>query len=98
MISLRVYRKGENVLLAACDAELLNKKISSSKFELEVGEFYRDKLVNEERFLAHLELATIINLVGKKVVSLAVKAGLVDKENVIVINKIPHAQAVKVII
>jgi hypothetical protein len=97
MISLRVYHRGNNILLAACDAELLGKKISDSKLQFEIAEFYRDKLVNDETFIAHLEYANIINLVGKKVVSLAVKAGLVDKENIILINKVPHAQVVKII-
>ncbi|MEW6069109.1 MAG: DUF424 family protein [Candidatus Thermoplasmatota archaeon] len=97
MISLRLYHKGENVLLAACDAELLGKKISNSKLQLEIGEFYKDKLVDEKAFLLHLEDATIINLVGKKVVSLAVKAGYVDKGNIISIEKVPHAQVVKII-
>ena len=40
----------------------------------------------------HLELATVGNLVGKIAVKCAIEAGLVDEENVIMLDGIPHAQ------
>lgn len=95
MISLKVYCKGENVLLAACDAQLLGRKFSDKKLQLELGNFYKDKLVDAKTFVSHLEEATIANLVGKKTIALAIKAGFVARENIILIKNVPHAQVLK---
>jgi hypothetical protein len=97
MISLKLYYRGENTILAACDVELLGKKFTDGELQLEVNDFYKEKLVDERTFITWLEEATIINLVGKRSVALAVKAGIVEEENILVIAGIPHVQVVKLI-
>lgn len=97
MISVKVYFKGNNILLAACDEELLGKKIESGEIKVEIGDFYRGTVVDEKKFISYLQSATIANLIGKKAVSIAIKAGFLDKENIILIKDIPHAQYLKMI-
>ncbi len=97
MISVKVYFKNNNILLAACDEELLGKKIEIDEVKIEIGDFYRGTVVDEKKFIPYLQSATIANLIGKKAVSIAIKAGFLDKENIILIKDIPHAQYLKMI-
>ncbi|MEA2055591.1 MAG: DUF424 family protein, partial [Candidatus Thermoplasmatota archaeon] len=48
-----------------------------------------------ETLRAHLNNATIANLVGEKTVNCAIEMGLVNPDCVIHIKGIPHAQFVK---
>ncbi|MEM2935040.1 MAG: DUF424 family protein [Candidatus Thermoplasmatota archaeon] len=94
-ISMKIYKVGNDVLLAACDAELLGKTLRSNEIEFTVSEkFYKDLLVDEELLKKNLSLATIGNLVGKRCVKCAIEMGLIEPENVIKIDKVPHAQFV----
>lgn len=96
MISVKVYCKGANVLVAACDSELLGKKFIKGKLCLDIGSFYDGKKVNEKTFLEHLANATSANLVGEKTINTAIKAGFISKESVIKIQRIPYAIMVRV--
>jgi len=39
--------------------------------------------------------ATILNLVGKEIISLAIEEGIIDKESVLTIGETVHAQRAK---
>ncbi len=92
-IYMKIYTVGNDVLLAACDAELVGKTLHFGDVDFVVSkEFYADVLGDEEMLKRHLELATVGNLVGKITVKCAIEAGLVDEENVIMLDGIPHAQ------
>ena len=96
MISMKTYKQGNDLLIGACDEELIGKKFEDGKFQLDVcKEFYDGKRVNSETLKKALEDATIANLVGKKTVKTAIEIGLVDPKFVIRIKGIPHAQMVK---
>lgn len=93
MISMKVYRTNNDVLVAACDSNLIGKKFYEGKLKLEISkEFYENIVVGEEAFLQQLSFATIANLVGEHVISKAIEAGVVNKDCVIKIDGIPHAQ------
>ncbi len=88
-------RRGE-VLLAACDSELVGRKLTQDKLSLEVREsFYAGEAADEAIFMNRLELATMANLVGERVVAIAVDCGAVDQDHVIMIDGVPHAQMVR---
>ncbi|MBC7081745.1 MAG: DUF424 family protein [Thermoplasmatales archaeon] len=94
-IFMKIYKMGDDVLIAACDAELLGKILVSDEIEFKVSEgFYKDVLGDEKLFKKNLSLATIGNLIGERCVRCAIEMGLVDPENVIRIGGIPHAQFV----
>jgi len=81
------------VLVAACDAELIGKTLKEGEIEFHVSkEFYADVLGDEELLKKHLVNATIANLVGHRAVKCGIEVGIIDKENVIKIAGIPHAQ------
>ncbi|MGB9636055.1 MAG: DUF424 domain-containing protein [Thermoplasmata archaeon] len=94
-IYLKVHRRGCEVLVAACDAELAGKKLVDERFCLTLHkEFYMGTLVSDDEFLAYMQTATIANLFGKHTVSLAMRNGYIEKGNIIKVAGVPHAQMV----
>jgi len=92
---LRVIQTQGEVLVIVCDPELLGKKFKQGKIKLEVKEsFYRGTKANIKECIAALRKATIANLVGS-IVRHAIKAGLIERANVLRIQNVPHAQLVR---
>lgn len=94
MICMRIYRKGAEVLLAACDNDILGKKFRDGELRIECGSFYDGQEVTAEEFVQRMGEVTIANLVGERTVRAAIDAGFVDESCVIWIDKVPHAQMV----
>ena len=94
-IAMKMYRTRGEVVLAACDREILGKEFEEGELHIHVRrEFYYEAYVSDTTFLNSMKAATIVNLVGKRVVELAIREGYVDEENVIWIAGVPHAQMV----
>jgi len=93
---LRVIQTQGEVLVIVCDSELLGKKFKQGKLRLDVKEsFYRGTEANIKECIAALRKATIANLVGS-IVGHAVKAGIIERENVLRIQNVPHAQLISI--
>ncbi len=92
-IYIKVYTVSNEILVAACDAELVGKTLKEGEIEFHVSkEFYVDVLGDEELLKKHLMKATIANLVGKRAVKCGIDVGIIDEENILFIEGIPHAQ------
>lgn len=92
-IAMRIYKVRGEIMVAACDRELLGKKFEEGELILEVKDsFYYESFVTDLTFLNSMKIATIANLVGEHVVDLAIREGYVEKEGVIRIGGVPHAQ------
>ncbi len=95
MIRLKVHNRGKEVLVAACDADLLGQTLREGELRLEVTpEFYDGLAADREQLLRHLRLATIGNFVGEETVAAALKGGFVEEAGIIRIDGVPHAQMV----
>ena len=93
MVRMKVYSRGGEVLVAACDSDLVGKKFTEGKLVLDVCDgFYGEKEVTIKVMLEALAQATIGNLTGKDVVDAAADAGFIDKKCVLEIDGVPHAQ------
>ena len=96
LVYIKIYEMPGEVLVAACDKDMLGKSFSEGELKLDVSEnFYGGYLASVSEALRELSRATIANLVGETIVSEAIKAGLVHEEAVIRICNIPHAQIVR---
>jgi hypothetical protein len=94
---LKIHRIGGEVLLAACDEDLLGRRFEEGALRIEVSEsFYGGFKASLDELVEYMGEATIMNLVGKNVVSKAVEAGYVHPEAVIRISGVPHAQVVSI--
>ena len=90
MISVREYPQGKtDVLLAACDSDLLGKifhdKARGLKLEVK-KDFYEGAVVTVEELEKKLHKATIANLVGEKTVKKAIELGLAVESSVLKIQ------------
>ncbi len=88
---VRVARAGSQVLLSACDSSLLGKVFREGDAILNVSEsYYGQERVDEERLRSLLRGATIINLVGKGAISVAVDLGLCHPSDAKYVEGVPH--------
>ena len=95
-VYVKIRRWGQQILLAACDAEVLGKTFKESGIVFEVKEeFYKGFKTNIEEAISLIEKSTIVNLVGSKIVKKAIERGYVHPEAVIRICGVLHAQIVK---
>jgi hypothetical protein len=89
-------RKGE-VMVALCDSSILGKRVCEGKLVLEASEdFYCGDQVTAEAAVDTLRVATVANLVGEEAVRCGIEAGLIQKDAVMRIGGIPHAQFVQI--
>lgn len=97
-ISVKVHTSGREVLVAACDPDLLGKTFRSEKLRIHVSrDFYEGQICDEETFVERLQMATVANLVGRRTVDVAIARGLIDPECVLMIGEVPHAQMARMI-
>jgi len=96
MISIKIYRRENDLLIGACDEKLLGKKFKEGKFQIDVKkEFYGGERISPEALKKYLQDATIANLVGQETIKSAIEIGLIDPGCIIMIKGIPHAQMVR---
>ncbi len=92
-IYIKIHKIGGEVILAACDKELLGKKFRQGIVVLYVKEsFYKGELVDEEGLKAAMKFATIMNLVGERCVKIALEEGYIDEDLILYVEGVPHAQ------
>lgn len=92
----KLYRQSSEILVAICDSELVGKEFSEKALRLFVdGKFYKDRLCSKEEARRLFKDATMLNLVGKRIIEIAIADGFVDAKNTITVQGIPHAQYAK---
>lgn len=92
MPQLRTRRVEGEILVTICDEELLGEKFEEGELKLEVKRsFYEGEEASVEECIKALKEATIANMVGS-IVKHAIKAGLIDSENVLEVQGTSHAQ------
>ena len=94
MIYVKIH-KGSSEVIAICDEELIGKKFSDGKFCLDIKEnFYKGELMKEEQVRNILRNATNLNIVGEESIKLALEEGIIDKDCIVKIKGVPHAQLI----
>jgi len=94
---LKIYKNGGNVLVAACDKEVLGKDLKHGKAEVEISRtFDEGECVSEEELQKALQGAMTANLFGEKTIKCAIKCGFIDPDSVIMIDCVPHAQIFRI--
>jgi len=97
-VYVKIYNVGSEVLVAVCDREVLGKRFSEGRVSIEVHEaFYKGTLMSISEAIKIISRATIANLVGNRIVSEAVRAGLVHPDAVLKIGNVLHAQIVRMV-
>ena len=83
------------VILAVCDSDIIGKKFEEGERQMDLGcDFYKGEEMDEKRILNLMKAVHIVNLCGDKSVELGIRAGIIDKDNVIKIGGVPHAEGI----
>jgi hypothetical protein len=93
MFCYKIHTSGNDILVAACDKDIVGKTFFEGELQLEVKESFYLRAVAPMASLSEiLSGATVANLSGNRVVDSAISAGYIDDENVLVIGGVKHAQ------
>ena len=88
--SVRISDYQKNTMLNMCDAELVGKEVVDGELKIQISEnYYGKQIVEKDEALSMLKSASILNLVGKKTISLAIDLGIGSKDGVKIISDIP---------
>ena len=91
----KLYKIENEKLLAISDSSIIGKSFQEKEIEIIVSEdFYSEKKCDEKEALLLIKNSTIVNAIGKGIVSLMIKEKLVDENKVLYIESIPHVQIV----
>jgi len=93
---LKIHETKDGKIVAACDKELIGRVLEEEGgvyIDLDAyRNFYIGSLASEQELLAALRGFSSANLIGKKVVAIAVKNRIVGESNIRYINSIPYIQ------
>jgi len=96
-IVLRTYDTEKGSMVAAADASLVGEVFEENGVRVEVDEdFYGTEEAERDAVVERLAGATIANLVGEGAVGAGVEAEVVDEDNVLCVDGVPHAQMVRI--
>jgi hypothetical protein len=88
---------GPQILLAACDENLLGRTLRFGEAEFEVKEsFYFERFAQEEEFEGLIPKAHIVNLLGEHTIGALAKRNLLNTDNVKLIDGVPHIQIYRI--
>jgi uncharacterized protein len=94
-VVMRVHRVRAEIVVAACDAELLGRElpIGTAGHTAKISEqFYGERLVSKEEFVLALRRATVVNLLGTQVLQWAREEGFVEEAGCGNLGGVPHAE------
>lgn len=93
-IYVRVYSAEKETIVAACDREVLGLKLEDPRrgisFYVDPA-YFKGELRDVDSLIVVLRSATSANLVGRRTVEAALKAGFIHSEAIIEVENIPIA-------
>lgn len=96
MISIKHHSNPNGELYAACDEELIGTTIEGGGRKISITEgFYGGEIITEEEFRSRIHHLGDMNLMGERTVTIACEEGYVDKDCILVIGGVKHAQVVR---
>jgi uncharacterized protein len=94
--ALRKIRYQETQIANICDLNLIGKEINQGDFTINISKdyFYSEEITNDDA-IKILNSSSIINLVGKNIVDLALNLNLAKKNSVKTIEGVPFLMIYK---
>lgn len=93
----KIYDQGSDRILAISDTSIIGKTFNQDGIQITVSEeFYCGDRCNAKKAIEMIKKSTIVNAVGKDIIGIMIKENIVNKDSVLLINNIPHAQIVAV--
>ena len=88
--------KGCRDIVAICDSDLIGKKFEQGKFQLDIKKsFYNGEKTSEKKAIQIMQKMSkedaTFNIIGKKSVNAALKAGIISQKGIKKIQGVPFA-------
>jgi uncharacterized protein len=94
--ALRKIKYQETQIINICDLNILGTEINQGDFAINISkEYYYNEEITNDDAIKLLKSASIINLVGKDIVDLALTLNLAKKNTVKIIENIPFLMIFK---
>ncbi len=98
MIYVKRHDTEKGVVLAMCDAALIDRVLTEGDIEINIrdyAEFYKGELVDGKlaRSLISSEGLYSANVIGEEAIGAAIEKEIIDRANVRSVGKVPYAQA-----
>ena len=88
--ALRRIKYQGTYMINICDLNLVDKVINKGEFAINISkEYFHDEEIHEEEAASLLKSSSMLNLVGKNVVALALRLKLAKENSVKVIEDVP---------
>lgn len=94
---LMIHREpGGGQVVAVCDRELLGKTLTEGDIEITVSSyFYGETPASDEEVRHALAHASNANIIGERVVAIAISLGCIERSSCLMIGSVPHAQFIQ---
>ena len=90
---VKIHNVNGKRIIAIIDKSLVGKKIEEGRLQLDcAADFYQGEEKNEEEIKHLAQSAYILNIVGEKSIQFCIKQRWVNKNNVVRIKNVPHAE------
>lgn len=94
--SVRTTEYKGNVLVNICDEELIGRTVAEGRLEIHISkEFYFGEVVGAGEALKLIRTCAVVNLAGRRSVSLAVENGMGAREAIREIEGVPFLMIYK---
>jgi len=88
--ALRRIKYQGTQMINICDLDLVGKEINKGDFTINISkEYFQDEEINEKEAASLLKSSSLLNLVGKNIVALALGLKLAKENSVKVIEGVP---------
>jgi len=95
--SVRFTGYQENTMLNICDVDLVGKKISENNLQVDISKNYYGKEIVEKNEAENLlKNSSIINMVGKEIISLSMNLGIGSEKGIKKISGVPFLIVYKI--
>ena len=94
--ALRKIKYQETQMINICDLNLIGKEINQGDFNISISkDYFYSEEITEEDAIKVLKSSSIINLVGKDIVDLALSLNLAKRNSVKIIENVPFLMIFK---
>ncbi|MCH8975262.1 MAG: DUF424 domain-containing protein [Thaumarchaeota archaeon] len=95
--SVRLTGYQENTMLNICDVDLVGKKISENNLQVDISKNYYGKEIVEKNEAENLlKNSSVINMVGKEIISLSMNLGIGSEKGIKKISGVPFLIVYKI--
>lgn len=92
---VKVHKKEKRTIISVCDKDLIGKVFSQGSSQLDLsGDFYKGEEMDKVEIGDLMRNSDGVNLVGKEACALALDEGVVEKEDIMTVQGVPHVQVV----